>query len=223
MKRAFCAACNAHFDLVSEVFAADGPHRSVAIVTSALPAVAPTGKISVARSADNREVITVSSARPFPYLMGSFTIFWFAALAAFYVQAVNTPSVLSLVFPMFHVVAGLLVARKVIKDVRGQDRLMLGDDALTIEQRGALGTQTWTVPYASLIAVRAEPESPPFWQQNASWFSSRIPEQRVLLLRSGADPIYVASGLGHQVDAAAWLAARIEHTVRSRSGDPSRS
>jgi hypothetical protein len=213
-KRGFCASCNARFDLVPEMFIADGPHRSVTMVASSLPALAPTGKMSVTREAGEREVITVSSARPAPVMLGLFLVFWFGVLAVWYAQAIASPSLVLLGFPLLHVAAGLAIARKVLRDVRGREQLSFGDDALIIEQRGALLTRTRRVRYDDIVAVRIEAQPRSMWERNSFMFSSGSPEHRVLLLRSGVDPEYVASGLGHHADAAAWLAARIEATAR---------
>ena len=214
-KRGFCAFCDARFDLVPEMFVADGPHRTVAMVASSLPALAPTGKITVARDADDLEVITVSSARPFPLMNALFGVFWFAALAVWYANAIAQPSFSLLVFPLIHVAAGVGLARKFLKDVRGRERLTFGDHALTLEQRGALMTSTTRLPYNDIVAVRVELQPKSMWERNSLSSSSTPPDQRVLLLRAGADPTYVANGLGHQADAAAWLAARIESTSRT--------
>src|ERR1041385_8280513 len=87
-KRGFCASCDARFDLVPEIFMADGPHRTVAMVASSLPALAPTSKMSIARDTDDHEVITVSSARPFPIQLGLFTVFWLGFLVFWYANAI---------------------------------------------------------------------------------------------------------------------------------------
>ena len=65
-KRGFCAWCDARFDLVPEMFVADGPHRTVAMVASSLPALAPTARIAVARDAEDREVITRENVVGYP-------------------------------------------------------------------------------------------------------------------------------------------------------------
>jgi hypothetical protein len=93
--------------------------------------------------------------------------------------------------------------------------LRFGDEALTIERRGALWTQTHRVSYDDIRAVRVEEQPRSLWERRLSLFSSDAADHRVLLLRAGADPMYVASGLGHRVDAVGWLAARIEGNARS--------
>lgn len=214
-KRGFCAFCDARFDLVPEMFVAEGPHRTLAVVAASLAAVAPTSKMVVARDPDDHEVITVSSARPFPFHMALFTMFWFGFLALWYATALANPRLEVLLFPLIHVAAGVSIARKVLRDVRGRERLRFGDEALTIERRGALWTRTHRVSYDDIRAARVEEQARSTWERRSSLFSSGAPDQRVLLLRAGADPMYVASGLGHRADAAGWLAARIEGNARS--------
>jgi hypothetical protein len=213
-KRGFCAWCDARFDLVPEMFVADGPHRTAAMIASSLPALAPTSKMAIARDTDDHEVITVSSARPFPLRLGLFTVFWVGFLVFWYANAIARPDLVSLVFPLLHVAIGVGMARKVLLEVRGRERLRFGDDALTLVRRGALLIRTRSVRYDDIVAVRVEAQPRPIWERNSFW-SSRPSDQRVLLLRAGADPVYVADGLGHSVDAAAWLAAWIERTARS--------
>jgi hypothetical protein len=48
------------------MFVADGPHRTVAMVASSLPALAPTARIAVARDAEDREVITRENVVGYP-------------------------------------------------------------------------------------------------------------------------------------------------------------
>ena len=213
-KRGFCAFCDARFDLVPEMFVSDGPHRTTAIVASSLPALAPTDKMAVARDADDHEVIMVSSARPFPWWEGLFTVVWFGFLAFWYSRAITSASLEMILFPLIHVTVGVMMARKALRDVRGRERLTFGDDALTIERRGALLTRTTSVSYDGIVAARVEPQPRSPWERN-SLLSSSSPGQRVLLARAGAEPIYVANALGHHLDAAAWLAARIEHSART--------
>lgn len=213
-KSAFCASCHTRFDLVPEMIVADGPYRTVAMVSASLPALPPTSKIAIVRGADDHEAITVSSARPFPIQTGLFTIFWLGFLVFWYANVLARGSLVMLAFPLVHVAVGVGMARKVLHDVRGRERLRFGDDALTIEGRGALRTRTRSVRYDDVVAVRVEEQPRSMWERNSFW-QSRPSDQRVLLLRAGAGPVYVASGLGHNADAAAWLTARISRAVWS--------
>lgn len=211
-KRGYCASCDARFDLVQELFLADAPYRATSMVASSLPALAPTGKMAIARDDDDHEVITVSSARQFPYRESVFGAAWFTMLALVCAHAGTGFDATLIVIALFQATVVAMTARGVLRAVRGRDRLTFGQAALRLEQRGALWTRTSCVPYEDIVAVRVEPQPPSAFTRNLSPESLH---HRVLLERAGADPLCVADSFGHYFDSAAWLAAQIDRAARS--------
>jgi hypothetical protein len=87
-------------------------------------------------------------------------------------------------------------------------------DALKLERRGAVLSRVDHVVYDDIRGVRTEEQPRSMFTRNLDMWSSAARGQRALILRAGAAPLRVGDGLGHEADAIAWLAARIESTSR---------
>jgi hypothetical protein len=177
--------------------------------------------MAVTRDADGRETITVASARPLPVINALFVVVWFTMMAMFYRRTLTDPRVfiaveyVVLLLPLAHIAIGIGAARRVIRDVRGRDRITFGDDAMTIEQRGALRTQILRLRYDEVAAACVEPQPITWWTRKFDEPRGKPVGHRVVLSRAGADPVRIADHLGHDAAGASWLAERIERTARA--------
>lgn len=205
-KRGFCPACDARFDLLPEMFIGDGPMRSIEVVKSALPDVPPSGKIFMQGSN-----LVVATAKPFPAHTLAFSVFWYGFLAFWMTMAARS-SLMFAAFGLIFVFFGLIPLRGALREIRGRATLELGPTMLAVEQRGALLTWRDDVAWEDIVAARCEEAPVPTMNRQ----KNTAPEmgQRLAIIRRGAEPIYVAEGLGHTRDALHWVAAKIEQTAR---------
>lgn len=209
-KRGFCPACDARFDLLPEMFVGDGPMRSMQVTTAALPDVPPSGKIRLEGERGDR--IVIATAKRFPAWSIMFSIFWYGFLAFWITMASRGNSVMPL-FGLFFVIAGVIPLRLALLEIRGRATIDLGPGGLDVQRRGAFLTSREHIGYEDVVSVRAEEAPLPMMKQNRN----AVPQlgQRLAIIRRGAEPIYLAEGLGHTRDGLHWVAARLEQASRA--------
>ena len=169
---------------------------------------AAPSKMANARDAAGREVITVSSARVFSWKLAVPAAVMIAIHACLYAGSVlHDPRFVVFAYglPFAWVGTAGWIAGRVIRELRGWDRMTFGADVLTVEQRGAWWTRTTTVRYFDIVDVQVELQ--PRWLPERQPVVVRLEPlgYRVVLFRRAGRPIHVAHHFGHRLDAASWL------------------
>jgi hypothetical protein len=172
---------------------------------------AAPNKMAIARDAAGREVITVSSAQVFSWKLAVPAAAMIAIHACLYAASVSDPRFLVFAYalPVAWVGTAGWIAGRVLRELRGWDRMTFGADALALEQRGAWWTRATTIRYADIVDLQVELQ--PRWLPERQPVVLRLEPlgYRIVLFRRAGRPVHVAHRFGHPLDAATWLVEQI--------------